>query len=409
MNPIEKFRAAMHAAGIDYTGPIVADGKIHRFKAGDDHARNSWYVLHDGTPAAGAFGCWKRGIKETWCDRERDLSQAEWQDVRQRWAEAECKRKQMETERHAKARAAAAWILNRSRPARTMERYLLRKGVKIFGDLREWCGAVVLPLRSGDGELHSLQFISADGSKKFLSGGRVAGCFYTLADTSAGPLVICEGYATGASIHEAAGLDVVCAMHAGNLNAVAAGLRKKFPGREIIIAADNDQFTDGNPGITKATEVALTFNAKLAVPAFQDISTHPTDFNDLHQLAGLAAVAQQILTAIAPELHAEPPKNVSNSAKTVPDDDVAAPVPEPFPIDCMPPNMAGMIRAVALAHRVPDALPGLMALALVAASLGKGVVLDWRQGNATVTFVDTPNGLLPATVYSPSRVMANRE
>ena len=150
--------------------------------------------------------------------------------------------------------------------------------------MREYRGALVLPLRDVNGELHSLQFIGADGAKRFLRGGRIAGCFFTLADKPESPLVICEGYATGASIHEATGYAVVCAMNCGNLLAVSKALREKYPAREIIICADNDQFTDGNPGVTKATEAAKTIHAKLAAPQFADASTKPTDFNDMPQL-----------------------------------------------------------------------------------------------------------------------------
>jgi phage/plasmid primase-like uncharacterized protein len=71
MNGLADFHAAMRAAGLDFDGPLLADGKLHRIKVEGDHERNSWYVLHDGSPAAGAFGCWKRGIKETWCDRSQ--------------------------------------------------------------------------------------------------------------------------------------------------------------------------------------------------------------------------------------------------------------------------------------------------------------------------------------------------
>ena len=106
------------------------------------------------------------------------------------------------------------------------------------------------------GVLHSLQFIGADGTKRFLRGGHVAGCFFTIADKAQGPLVIAEGCATGASVHEATGFAVVCAMNAGNLKAVAEALRAKWPEREIVIAADNDAWTDGNPGVAKATTAA---------------------------------------------------------------------------------------------------------------------------------------------------------
>ena len=394
MSATDNFRAAMRAEGLDYAGPIQADGRLHRFKAEGDHARNSWYVLHDGTPAAGAFGCWKRGFKKTWCDRDGSLSPAEWQAVRQRWEAAEREREQSETARHAKARSMAAWIFKRSQPARPQHPYLSQKGVKIFGDLREWRGALVLPLRDAQGELHSLQFIRDDGSKRFLTGGRIAGCCFTLADKPGGALVFCEGYATGASIHEATGLAVVCAMHAGNLKSVATSLREKFPDREIIIAADNDAFTTvkgqpKNPGLDAATEAARAIGAKLAALQFQDVSTKPTDFNDLHQLAGLPEVARQIQNAAQPvavstalDLHASPPKNVSNSVIALPEDAGDDDAPVPFPIECLPPYIALMVRAVATTQRVPDSLPGVMALALVAASIGKGLVLDWRPGKS---------------------------
>src|SRR5207244_5947427 len=131
----EVFRAAMSAAGIDYTGQIYADGKLHRFKAGDDHARNSWYVLNAGPPAAGAFGCWKRGLKESWCERNRSLSQAESQRARQQRQEADAKRKAEITARQKKARRIAKWIYERARPVET-HAYLKAKSVQPFGELR---------------------------------------------------------------------------------------------------------------------------------------------------------------------------------------------------------------------------------------------------------------------------------
>jgi len=57
----------------------------------------------------------------------------------------------------------------------------VRKGVKALGDVREYRGALVVPLRDINGELQSLQFISAEGEKRFLSGGQMAGCFFAQA------------------------------------------------------------------------------------------------------------------------------------------------------------------------------------------------------------------------------------
>ena len=294
---IEKFREAMRRGGLEFAGEISADGKLHRFKAGDDREKNSWSVLHPGSIFAGAFGCWKRGIKETWHDNDRQLSQQERREVRRRWREAEREREREETERRAKAAKVADWIFGRAKPvmaAGPAHDYLTAKGVKIFGDVRVYRGALVLPLRDLAGTLHSLQFISPAGEKRYLSGGKIAGCFFTLADKPESRLVLCEGYATGASVHEAADAATVCVMNCGNLLAVAKALRQKFPLREIIIAGDNDAWTDGNPGATKAAEAATAIGARLALPQFSDTRDKPTDFNDLFKLEGADTVKTQI-------------------------------------------------------------------------------------------------------------------
>ena len=297
----ETFRAAMRAAGLDFAGPITPNGQLHRFKAGGDRARNSWFVLHAGPPAAGAFGCWKRGTKENWHGSKGDLSQAQWETVRRQWREAEAARERTEAGQQEKARAVAAWILRRAKPANAAHPYLAAKAVKPAAALREYRRDLALPLRDGAGTLHSLQFISPDGSKRFLTGGRISGAFFTLADKADGPLAICEGFATGASVAEATGFATVAAMNCGNLPAVAKALRAKWPQREIILAADNDQWTAGNPGLTKATEAAKAIGGKLAVPSFPDTASKPTDFNDLGRLVSPAEVRRQIEEAGLPD------------------------------------------------------------------------------------------------------------
>src|SRR5438093_971487 len=112
------FRHAMRQAGLDYAGPILADGRLHHFKAEGDKTRNSWYVLYAGPPMAGAFGCWKRGIKESWCEKRRDsFTDGEWRTIRTRWEQTYRERERAEVERQARARRVAARILKRSKPA----------------------------------------------------------------------------------------------------------------------------------------------------------------------------------------------------------------------------------------------------------------------------------------------------
>jgi putative DNA primase/helicase len=284
----ESVRARFHRAGLNYARPIIADGKLRRFKAEGEKARDSWYVRYQ-RPAAGAFGCWRRGFKETWSEKSpEDYTAAEFREVRARWKRAD----DAERLRHEQARKTAAWIVNRANQARTDHPYLKRKGVKAYGQLLEYRGALVQPLRDAKGELRSLQFIGQDGGKKFLTGGQVKGCFFALAEKPEGPLVICEGCATGAA--------TICAMNCGNLSAVAEALRAQWPTREIIVGADNDEWKEGNAGMTKGLAAAKAIGAKLAVPKFKDTTTKPTDFNDLQVLEGFKTVNDQIEAATVP-------------------------------------------------------------------------------------------------------------
>ena len=292
----------MRRSGLDYQGPLVPDGKLHRVRASGDRARNSWFVLYPGSVLAGAYGCWKRQLNEAWCSRQpRELSAAEWSDVRRQWQQADLERRRTEAVRQAKARSTAQWLLDRSKPAGSHP-YLERKGVRTHGELRHSCrGELIVPLRDPAGVLQSLQFIDPDGGKKFLGGGKVSGCYYTLANGADGPLVIAEGYATAASIYEATGIATVAAMNCGNLAAVASSLRKQYPERDIIIAADDDHWTDGNPGVTKATEAAQAIHARVAVPQFTNSANRSTDFNDLAAVEGLNPVKFQINSATRPD------------------------------------------------------------------------------------------------------------
>jgi putative DNA primase/helicase len=269
MNPADDLRHAMAKAGIDYAGPIHGDGKLHRFKSDDDKSANCYYVLHADDWPAGVFGCWKRGFKEIWhAQREAKPTEAQWQAMRAKWQTAEAEQQRIDVEVKTEAREKARDIFSNSERVDPQHPYLLAKGVGVHGELRQHQGCLVLPLHDSTGILHSLQFIRADGTKRFLPGGRIKGTFFTVADTD-GPCVICEGYATGASIFEATNYATVCAMNVGNLLAVGTALREKWPDRELIIAADDDVGTPGNPGLTRAMETARAIHGKIAKPTFQ--------------------------------------------------------------------------------------------------------------------------------------------
>jgi phage/plasmid primase-like uncharacterized protein len=293
---VEEFRRFVLSAGLDYSGPFCADGKLHRFKACDDRERNSWYVLFPGRRLAGAFGCWKRGIKEKWSEKG-NWSPEELTELREKIEVAMREQAELQARLNAHARSVCDRIL-RDSSVLDAHHYLECKGIKAAQTARSWKSVIVLPLRDVYATLQTLQFIDRDGNKRFKEYGRTTAAFFAIAGKDEGPLVICEGFATGMSINMATGYSVACAMNAGNLEPVAKALRGKYPGRKIIVAADDDFKTAGNPGLSKATAASRMIGASLAVPVFPSDSRTGKDFNDLYLLAG-AEVVQRLIDGAA--------------------------------------------------------------------------------------------------------------
>jgi putative DNA primase/helicase len=184
--------------------------------------------------------------------------------------------------------------------------YLARKAVCTHG-LRVFKGALVVPVRDLAGALHSLQFISPGGVKRFLRGGRVKGLCGWIGELPPPSgdahltLLVAEGVATAVSLHEASGHPVVIAFHAGNLGVVATALRARYPQARIVVCADDDNRTAGNPGRTHAADAARVIGGLVAEPNFGDDRPEgATDFNDLHRLLGLSAVRTALAAARTP-------------------------------------------------------------------------------------------------------------
>ena len=276
-NPSGSFLQALENAGLSMVKPdIQADGRLHRYRVVGDKAgsSNGWYVLHlDGQPF-GAFGSWKTSQSLTWtANRPETLSPAEQADLKAHYAATKRARdeEQEKVWDNATARAKRLWGL--AQPADHRHPYLTKKGVKAYG-IRLLGESLLIPLRDTSGHLVSLQFILPEGGKRFLTGGRKRGCYYAIGRPD-GDLCICEGYATAASVYEATGYATACAFDAGNLEPVARCLRVKFPRIRLILCADNDVGTPGNPGVRQAIVAARAVRGLIAIPSFKEMSCTP--------------------------------------------------------------------------------------------------------------------------------------
>ncbi|MBB3211124.1 uncharacterized protein (DUF927 family)/phage/plasmid primase-like uncharacterized protein [Herbaspirillum sp. Sphag1AN] len=296
-----QFGEAMAAYGLA-PPEIVADGQRHRFDGPEDKRgkKSAWYVLYsDGVPA-GAYGDWKLGISEKWSGRpDQTLTPTERAEYRAKIEKAKQVAEFDRLELEAAAAKACTEILAAARDATDDNPYCQSKGIKPYG-LREFKDkrTLIVPIRDASGKVTSAQFIDQDGAKRFKSHGKIKGCYYSFGGKPVDTLLICEGFATGASLHAATGWPVAVSFNAGNLEAVALVLRGKLPDIKIIVCADNDQFNEGgNIGIEKATAAALAVGGYLAVPRFREKLQGQTDFNDLSQSEGLGIVKAQIEAA----------------------------------------------------------------------------------------------------------------
>ncbi len=300
---LHSFAECLRAAGLEVEA-VLADGLLHRCGTTDrPHRKDGAYKAFLDAPASIWWKNWRTGDEGTWTARpEREFSAAQHKALHERLAAAKADTKAEQERRWKAAAKLAASIWNCSRTAEDNHPYLERKEVPAIGLRQMEDGRLIVPVLNQTGKIQSLQFIlpekAAEGTDKFfLRGGKTSGGFFSIPaknGTKDGPLLIAEGYATGASLHLATGYAALVAFNAGNLEAVARAARARYPDREIMLCADNDCETakaDGtpwNPGKEAAFRAAQAVGGKLAVCPAHDGKA--TDFNDLHRLRSLEAV-----------------------------------------------------------------------------------------------------------------------
>ena len=195
--------------------------------------------------------------------------------------------------------------------------YLTAKGIQPHGIL--WDGyELLISMQDSRGDVRNMQRIFLKDvepgpkytfTKKFIIGLPTAGLFHFMGSLPAERLAFVEGFATGASVHEATGLPVVICFTADNLAPVAREFRKTFPNLPFLFAADDDFRHVPNKGIeaARAAARACGSNVEVISPNFAaERGERDTDFNDLAARLGLEEVRRQLL-GIAPGAPGLPP------------------------------------------------------------------------------------------------------
>lgn len=287
MDCVNQFRQALEEAFGSLDWQPIPDSIIHRFRVPGDKpgTLNGWYLLFADGIASGVFGSWKAGGSQIWSSR-KPTNPSETRMLAERINQA---RQQRASEQRQRQHAAAHYANRLWRDGRRADpghAYLARKAVRPYS-LRQHGDALLVPLVH-DGQVVNLQRIYPDGSKRFLSGGMVSACYSPLGlITPDQALYVCEGWATGATLHAETGAAVACAMNAGNLLPVAQRLQRQHRDAVLIIAGDDDRITEGNPGRTAAIKAAATLGCGLVMPPWS--GAEPLELSDFNDLANWRA------------------------------------------------------------------------------------------------------------------------
>ena len=219
-------------------------------------------------------------------------------------------------ERDATEKARARW--KSSQPCESHP-YLTRKGVdphmaRLEGD------KLLLPIYGADGKLMSVQTIADDGSKRFqYRAPTKSGRLYI--GLHMGRTIVCEGFATGASIYEAVPDQVAVTYSKGNMRVVAKELAEaNIP---IVLATDVN-------AADEMRALAAELDCPVAIPA------HGDDFNDQAQAQGHDAVAATINAAIRAYAEAKQAKDDDARAEAAPVDLWAQYEPPSLPYGLLP-------------------------------------------------------------------------
>jgi len=273
-------------------------------------------------------------------------------------------------------------VWNKSAPAPSDHPYLVDKRisphkVKIHSD------SLIIPIGDNN-EIISLQIIDPNGVKTFFSGARVRGGYYPIGKIHDAKIIcIAEGFATAATIHEATKYTVVVAFNAGNLVRVAKTIRDRLPNATMIICADDDAKTHGNPGISSAIEAARTVNGVVAVPEFgMSRRERDTDFNDMANLLKQESVSSVINKAIRCGSEA----TIASAALA----NWEAPLPiggeeqsKPYPLESLPKIVREAVEEVIAFTKAPVVLAASSALSVLSLAI---------QGHVDVARADKLSG-----------------
>ena len=336
MADYDEIRAALNHIGADDRDMWIRMGAAVKDEMGEDgfHLWDEWSQTSGNYNTRDAKAAWKsfkaghisigtlfyHARQNGWRPEKPYVPLSDAEKAR-RQAESEAKRLEAERlrqEGYERVKGTAQRIWAQSVPATLAHPYLTAKGITdpaVISGIRqnEYNDSLRLQIPVFyDGQLYNLQSIDPTGGKRFLKDGRKDGGYTVIGDASkiSNGVVIAEGFATAASIHQATGQPVIVAFDADNMVKVSETLARNLPSdTKVTIAVDNDASGKGLHSARQAVaffgDRAVAIEPEFSMQQIQKFQQTagmdkqgrpklPSDYNDLHQLAGIEAVRKAL-------------------------------------------------------------------------------------------------------------------
>lgn len=308
----------MNDNGIITSYRMKAAGDIERFhiEGQKKGSHNGWLVLNiSGRHAFGAYGDWVTGFQAEWSEISEDrMSPEDYARFLDEQKKHKLKIREEKKRFQEQSKKEALKVFEQSKNL-IDHNYLTKKQIKPCdsfrfaesievpnkkGEAREYSNCLMIPYTDAKGQFMTFQAIGAvdfwEGCNKiFYTGAPKEGSMVLFGNAYKNKIVLGEGISTVKTVFDQTGGFCVAAGDKGNLMPVAKALRTIYPDKEIIIIADNDQFTKDNPGLTFANRVADELdNCRVVYPEFSNLESNPTDYNDLLVTHGEVELIKQL-------------------------------------------------------------------------------------------------------------------
>lgn len=270
----------MQECDFECSDTVEFDSVLHRYSSRSDkpNDKDEWYVAHeweyqDKAYCSVTFGSWRipesKKVWHSWGTSQIDTEN--YKIFKEKEAKAKAK---IEIAREIQEKKSMDFYLDLP-DLDTPHPYLEKKGFDIaFDGLKTFDDKLIIPKQNESGKIKSFEIIYPDGFKRCAKGCTSKNLFYKF-DGDPQRIFICEGFATGASIHLCTGATVYCAFSASNCENIAMAARYHNKSADIVLCQD----------LGEAGDIAAEKCKLLGIDSIKPEGCG-SDFNDMHQEVG---------------------------------------------------------------------------------------------------------------------------